>query len=540
MSDYDVNITNLFYQQTQISQTIANLLEIIRQSTANRKKAQDDVDLYTNNLDKVVQTQQATSLSINQKEADIKNIQSAISGAGAQLDDLNSKLGKINSQINAAKSNGLGLTQQLSIALNKQTSVQKQIDLTNNNIDSINKNINSQSQSCAAANQVITGLKANISSLQGSIAGINERVAGIDGQIDGYTKQIAALQAQINALNDKIAVAGTEKQNLINLNYTVPQQIANLNAQISIQQASCSQTIYGPADLKNAQNQLLSLQKDLGDAGNQVDNINANITAVKAQLTDLLSQSGQLSQQIGKVQADLGTLKQRLPQEQNSLSELYVTGNQQIQIVRSTNSSLQAAIARFQQESNALAVANLNLQKARTDQQNISQSINLILQQNTAGLPFPSAPADSGLLGGIGAINSVDSINAYLLRAYGAGLNFNLLSSFFDLRMLYNFGGNSIRSNCPDAIVSSASAPSSSSGSSGYSGLGKVKSVQSGNTVVVSTDQGEQTINLDSCSLKLANIPNYNLNVGDVLVWKGKSNNGNSAEWYANQITCFH
>jgi hypothetical protein len=216
-----------------------------------------------------------------------------------------------------------------------------------------------------------------------------------------------------------------------------------------------------------------------------------------------------------------------------------VSGNQQIQIVRSTNSSLQAAISRFQQESNALAVANLNLQKARTDQQNISQSINLILQQNTAGLPFPSAPSDSGLLGGIGAINSVDSINAYLLRAYGAGLNFSMLSSFFDLRMLYNFGGNSIRSNCPDAIMSSDSSASASSASSIYSGLGKVKSVQSGNTVVVSTDEGEQTINLDACSLKLANLPNYSLNVGDILVWKGKSN-GKGGDWYANQITCFH
>lgn len=67
-----------------------------------------------------------------------------------------------------------------------------------------------------------------------------------------------------------------------------------------------------------------------------------------------------------------------------------------------------------------------------------------------------------------------------------------------------------------------------------------MKLVQSGNTVVVTTDQGEQTINLDSCSLKLANIPNYSLNVGDVLVWKGKSSSGNSGEWYANQITCFH
>jgi peptidoglycan hydrolase CwlO-like protein len=64
----------------------------------------------------------------------------------------------------------------------------------------------------------------------------------------------------------------------------------------------------------------LVLQKDLGDANNQIDNINANINAVKAQLTDLLAQGNQLNQQIVKVQGDLGTLRQRLPQEQNFLS----------------------------------------------------------------------------------------------------------------------------------------------------------------------------------------------------------------------------
>jgi peptidoglycan hydrolase CwlO-like protein len=73
-------------------------------------------------------------------------------------------------------------------------------------------------------------------------------------------------------------------------------------------------------DLRNAQNQLLALQKDLGDANDQIGNINANISAVKAQLTDLLTQSSQLNQQIVKVQGDLGTLRQRLPQEQNFLS----------------------------------------------------------------------------------------------------------------------------------------------------------------------------------------------------------------------------
>jgi hypothetical protein len=66
-SEYDTNITNLFYEQTQLTQTIANLLEIIRQGTANRKQAQDDIDLYTGQLNSGVATQQNLSISISQQ-----------------------------------------------------------------------------------------------------------------------------------------------------------------------------------------------------------------------------------------------------------------------------------------------------------------------------------------------------------------------------------------------------------------------------------------------------------------------------------------
>jgi len=67
-------------------------------------------------------------------------------------------------------------------------------------------------------------------------------------------------------------------------------------------------------------------------------------------------------------------------------------------------------------------LANINLQQARTQQQTISQKINVILQQNTAGLPFPSAPECSGLLSSLTGTNSIDSISAFLLRAYGSTL----------------------------------------------------------------------------------------------------------------------
>lgn len=238
----------------------------------------------------------------------------------------------------------------------------------------------SQSQSCSQANQVILSLKGNITTLLNSIAGIDQKVAGIDANINDFNNQIAALQAQINALNARIAKARADKQDLINLNFTVPQQIANINAQISAQQSSCQTTTYTPADLTTAQNQLSTLSQQLNVANNLIDGINSNITAVKSQLTDLLNQNQQLNQQIAKIQADIAALRQQLPQEQASLSRLYLQGNQEIQKIRNYNATLNAAIARYQKENNALAIANINLQQARSQSQKISQSINLILQ----------------------------------------------------------------------------------------------------------------------------------------------------------------
>lgn len=492
LSEYDLNITNLFNQQTEVSQTIANLLEIIRQGSANRQKAQTDINSFTTSLNSAVTNQQQLAISITQQENKVKNMQSAITGAAGQLDSLNGQLTKLNSQISSAKSTGLGLTQQLSVALNNKDGLKNQITLVNGTIQTINSNLNSQSQSCSQANQVIIVLKGNITVLQNSIAGIDQKVATIDGNIKDYNAQIAALQAQINALNGKISQANSDRQTLVSLNYTVPQQIANINAQISAQQATC-QNAYSPNDLKNAQDQLSALIIQLNTASNAAESINANITLVKGQLTELLSQNSQLTLQINKTQADLTTLKQQLPQEQGFLSTLYVQGNQALQTVQTLNATLQAAIIRFNRENNALTVANVNLQTARSQQQKISQKINLILQENTAGLPFPSAPITCGLTNSLSAINSIDSISNYLLTAYGAELNFNTLAGFSNLNKLYSFSNaaSNMKSNCPELVLSSSSSSSqsqsstsSSSSSSGlYSGLGTITKVSSGSNV---------------------------------------------------------
>jgi hypothetical protein len=63
-------------------------------------------------------------------------------------------------------------------------------------------------------------------------------------------------------------LAKTDRQSLINLNFTVPQQIANLNAQIVYQQQRCSNAGGNQVDLKIVQDNLASYEKKLVDNNN--------------------------------------------------------------------------------------------------------------------------------------------------------------------------------------------------------------------------------------------------------------------------------
>lgn len=146
-----------------------------------------------------------------------------------------------------------------------------------------------------------------------------------------------------------------------------------------------------------------------------------------------------------------------MPDLQNRLNKLYLEANRGLQIVKTTNETLGAAVIRFKRESDALVIANLNLQQARAQQDKIRQSINQILQENTAGLSFPSAPLTSGFNSSVAQINSIDSINAFLLNAYGSTFDFeNYYRQFLGVSKLFTFGGmggatfagNNLLSNC--------------------------------------------------------------------------------------------
>lgn len=66
LSAYDRNITNLFNQQTEVTQTIGNLLDIIRKLSSNSQQAQADINTYTGLLNSSVTSHQNIALSISQ------------------------------------------------------------------------------------------------------------------------------------------------------------------------------------------------------------------------------------------------------------------------------------------------------------------------------------------------------------------------------------------------------------------------------------------------------------------------------------------
>jgi uncharacterized phage infection (PIP) family protein YhgE len=336
---------------------------------------------------------------------------------------------------------------------------------------------------------------------------------------------------------------------LINLKTSVPNQINNLQGQIAAAQARCAgATNYGPNDLNNALNNLANLQAQLANADATVNNLKGSVANIGNTLNDLNNQAKSVSDQINQANANLAALKNQLPIEQNNLNTLYAQGNNLINSINNLNSSLNAANARLQSENDALGVANLNLQTARSQQQDVNNQINLILQANTAGLPFPSAPSTSGLLGTLTTANSIDSISNFLIRAYGSQLTYGSLANYTNSKVLYTFGPTA-NSNCASLSIStlpgtssSSSSKSSSSSSSDATpnllcGQGKISKVVSPSQVVVNTSIGAQTISLGDCALSLSNVANYQFNAGDLLLWKGNYNS-NQQSWTANQVTC--
>lgn len=140
----------------------------------------------------------------------------------------------------------------------------------------------------------------------------------------------------------------------------------------------------------------------------------------------------------------------------------------------------------------------------------------------------------------ITSVNTVDSINAFLLRAYGSSLHLNMFSRYATGHYLYTFGHSLLHRHGCAPIILSKSEGSLSSEHQGESDVmaleGKIKAILSENEWVIETKEGEQTISMDQCTLRLANIANYNASIGDLLIWKGHIDGG---IWHASQVTCF-
>jgi chromosome segregation ATPase len=513
-------------------------LEIIRQGSANAVQAQSDINKFTDKLNSTLAEQQALAVDISAKQGKISGIQSAISGAQGSLGGLSNNLTNINNQIGIAKGQQQNLTSALNSAIGVEKGLEKQVENANDTVNNIRNQLNAQQNTCAKSNAIIAGLNGNITDLQNTLVSLDGKISAIDGTIKGYNHQINELLAQIQALKNQILIASAAKQDLLNLNSSIPQKINNLQGQIAAAQAQCSgATSFGPNDLNNALNNLANLQSQLANADATVDNLKSSLASNGNTLNGLNNQASTVSGLISQTNANLNALKNQLPVEQDLLNKLYAQGNNLINTINNLNSSLHAANARLQSENDALGVANLNLQSARSKQQEVNNQINLVLQANTAGLPFPSAPTVNGLLTTLSTANNIDSITSFLIRAYGNQLTYGSLAKYSNTKVLYTFGPSVTCGNVGvSAIVGSSSG---SSTPNVLCGQGKISQVISPNQVVVNTSIGAQTITLADCALSLSNAPNYSFNSGDLLLWKGHYDSSKQS-WNAHQVTCLN
>ena len=148
VTEYDRNITHLFNKQTKVSQTIANLLAIIRKGTANRNQAQTDITAYKAKYDEAVLAQEDISLLIAQKETKVSNIKGSIAAIEGEIKVLKGEHMDVGNKIRDTKDSGLSLNHELNVALSQKDGLNVQIGSTQATIDSLSARLDSHSQNC--------------------------------------------------------------------------------------------------------------------------------------------------------------------------------------------------------------------------------------------------------------------------------------------------------------------------------------------------------------------------------------------------------
>lgn len=549
-------------------------MTIIDQAKANKDKAQNDIQTYTQAYNDAVAAQRKAQNDIITAETKTSQIVSAINALTKNIDDLNNKINAANAQ-NAAWTN-----QRITIVANISTleaDKAKLLDKLNGLNDQLGKTVKALAEKtteCQGYLNVVNAKQSDLNALQAEFAGIDAIRATVQADVNAKAGIVDDLRKKLQDAEKALADAKIKLADLDSRKLQLPILISNLTKDLNAAQAqstSCQTTVtqlqatidgYKNRDLADLSKQINDISVSISNSRTQVSTLDAQIAGSQGPLEDLKAKLAQAT-------ADLAFLRIQKTDADAQLRVRYQNGNDANNRVAFAKQNLDAIVKRFQDESKVVSDATLNLERARAEEALAKLSLEEFIKKYSDGLPYAIVPNGNGATGagtpwgnnpsgsplgpirtdGNGAPGSftVSSWTNYLSSAYGAGVNPAIVGSvtrLFPFNFLSGVSGNQavntqvvnnygIRGERDDGFAGGCSRGASLTQ---RVTVGSVVAVR-GDSFDVRGDDGKTwTINVAPCTQLNANVANYQVQVGHQAVVKGYAN-GSSA-FDGTLVTC--
>lgn len=259
---------------------------------------------------------------------------------------------------------------------------------------------------------------------------------------------------------------------------------------------------------------------------NEISSLEAKIEAATQELNDFPNQIAELEAKLPKLIESLRVLRSQIYIYESRLRGAYQAGNTANERVTAARQNLDAANQRYIQEDKIIQEATQNIEVARVEKEKADQAVEDFLREGAEILPFAAAPGESGFEPIGGGEYSIKSWEEYVEVAYGKGVKPLFIG---DLKSLYSF---KIKEEENIQKEDETCGAENQKSVSGY-----ILQVFVDGLVVINDEGIQFRINYSQCTKALANVKEYNLTPGDVIVLKGVKHQEKN-EITATQMTC--
>lgn len=534
----DVKARVIFDRQMNAAKALANLLSIVKQATANKNAAQEEVNKRQQLLNGAANKQRDAQAAVTKAEADVARVRQGITQLTESFAALQKKQADINNRLKDLNDQTAAANQGIQTAQNQLNDVNFQSNAADKNLADAYDLKNNREKECNDYDGEIRAIETNRFVKAADVDAARRDLPAAKSKVDYDTQRVNDLIAQLDAAKNELANAQKALSDLEAREKAAVAALADLDRRIEdlkARKAKCADEL---AAINNKIQELANIAADLKQKKQRIEEeiktLNNKVNDYKNQAKDIPAELKAIDDLFAQIQKNLAFLRSQLPIFLRIQNDAYAAGNAANDAVKIARDNLDAATKRFLDETKIAETATRNIELARIEKEQADAALEALLKDGAAVLPYAAAPADAANLplpnpdanGAFPIKNWVDFVG----QAFGIGVKPYFVG---DLSTLYSttLPGQPA---APDA----AAAPGAAAAAAAPAGVAVVADAElcagdnlkaiSGYVVGVAPGSiqvldGNNSYNVQyaGCTKAYASKPNYNIAVGDVVVIKG-------------------